>query len=174
MTKQEGRPETTEKKDCSFEEGVEQIIELASSLLLAQDYVVVAISGPLSDDTNVGKTFLSNGLARGFAQRGISCIVTSDEVSLRNHASIKTDKGVIILGAMGSPSNHTKPETVARYRAGRDSGVQAATNSIGLPVSKVDIHVFIYRPDKPVCEGDRLYNDIIIKNENAIDDPDKL
>ena len=105
MKERERKPEiATKKTEYNFEEGVEQVVEKINSLLLSQNYVVVAISGPLLADKNIGKTFLSDTLDRRFQQQDIPYISVSDENSFRVIATQRPDKGVIILGAMGSPS----------------------------------------------------------------------
>lgn len=170
MMEREKQPEiAAEKKEYSFKEGVKQIIERIDSLLLVQKYVVVAISGPLQGDINVGKTFLEGILGRRFDQRGIPYILASNENALENRASSKIDNGVIVLGAMGSPGNHISPEKLTLYKTLQDSELEEAASSIGMPLSKIDIRVVIYRPDRPLGEGDRQYSDIIIRNEQAVD-----
>lgn len=169
-----------ENKEYSFEEGVKQIMERIDSLLSSQDYVVVAIAGPLEDDTNVGKSFLEGRLWRECRQRDIPLAVASDETTLGflgGDADAKNLKekggGVLILGAMGS-SSPTTQEYVERNRAVRDSRLSNAAKSIGLPVTKIDLRVLIYRPDKPARAGEYMYNDIVIRNEQAVDDKNKI
>ncbi len=156
-------------REYGFEEGVREIMTRINSLLLQKDYVVVAISGPTSDDTNVGKTFLETNLARMAREQGISCVVAADEEVLKAAPlSKQMDKGLIILGAMDSPSGFDDPEKVARFSSAVDLKVREAGESVGLPISKVDIRAFIYRPDRPVRSGDRMYNNIIIRNNQAV------
>ncbi len=177
---QQRQPEViAEKKVYNFEEGVEQITERMRSLLLQQDYVVLAIAGPWPNDTNIGKTTLVGNLGRTCIREDIPYIEASDETTLsiryKNYPGIKRmDRGVIILGAMSSPIFEADEEQIAQDKSSDDLKVKKAANSIGLPISKIDLRIFITRPDRPpIRKVDSMWSDVIINNEHAIDDPYK-
>jgi hypothetical protein len=54
-----------------------------------------------------------------------------------------------------------------------DESLAEKADELGLPISKIDLHIFIYRPDKPFRVSKKLTEiaDIMIRNEKAVDKP---
>ena len=123
----------SEKKELSFTEGLIKVMETIVSLHAQQDYVVITISGPLKDDTNVGKTTLVGKLSQELITNGVPVISVGDIKDLSS--DLKTDleqdqinrgskKGVVIFGAERSggnlpPENPMFHLTRAVHMAGR-------------------------------------------------------
>ncbi len=61
------------------------------------------------------------------------------------------------------------PETFKKVRERIDARVTWKANSIGVPLSKIDIRILIYRPDKPPLPEEKQYADVVIRNEKAVD-----
>jgi hypothetical protein len=168
----------TEQKEYGFDDGLQKIMEKINELLSSQDYVVVAVAGPSMRDTDVGKTFISGRIGRECSNLKLPVVVTSDEKSLPNvaefvlnksHHMVPSSKGIFILGAMGHANSFGDNERVARFKKLQGQRVRQAGDSIGLTLARVDIRVLIYRPDRPIQEGDDVWADIIIRNEQAVD-----
>lgn len=183
MIEHEGQPEITEKGEYSFEQGVEQIMGRIHSLLSREDNIVVAIAGPSGGgaDISVGKTILAGKLGAECMQldiplvgvsslHGVDNILRSriDDIKRRYHSA----KCVVLLDAMGSPGG-LKGEGVVeqqeKFRTAEEGVLQKYAKQAGLPLSKIDVRVLIYRPDRPPTEGDRKFADIVIKNDQAVD-----
>ncbi|HRY63032.1 MAG TPA: hypothetical protein P5267_00275 [Patescibacteria group bacterium] len=162
-------------KEYSFDEGVKETIRTIELLFNNQDVVVVAIAGQSGDDTNVGKTFLTNQISRECANRKISVVTASDTIVLPSRKDLvpiykergDSNKFIIILGAMSSPGKKSDQEYIERFRNNADLSVREAGLELGLPLNKIDIRVLIHRPDQGVKDGDRAYADIVINNEKA-------
>ncbi|MDD5731570.1 MAG: hypothetical protein PHU42_01645 [Patescibacteria group bacterium] len=163
-----------EKREYPFEKGVEQIIKKTEALLAERDFVVVTIAGPASHDWDVGKTTLSQRLSREYSQQKIPRYLISDYDSLQRFSvpdEIK-DGGVVIFGAGSSPGDMPTDKlegAIKRYRDNENYQLQKAASLVGLPLSKVDLHVLISRPDVKIENGDQIYADVIIQNEFAKD-----
>lgn len=171
MIDKERQPERAherfEQKEYSFEQGVEQALVRIEDLLSKKDYVVVGVAGPLPLDINVGKSTLVGAIGRGLAQRNIPRVSTYIGDTVDEHV-IKSllmqqeegqKKGVIILSASSS----------LRYRKEQDTELVDMGNRFGLPLSKIDIGILIYRIDREPDNSEKQAADILIKNEKAKD-----
>ncbi len=169
-------PEVTqEKKEYSFNEGVEKALERIHTLLNSQDYVVVGIAGPINNDTNVGKTTLSGAIKARLTEQGIPSVrvdrlnqfstYSKDELLL-DQSSYENPKGVIIFGALtfGFP-DYTEKET-NKMKGMQDREVQKIGEENNVPLSHIDIRILIYRPEDTE-QSNHLLPDIKIKNEFA-------
>ncbi len=165
------------KIEYSFYDGLKQITDRTKTLLSNQDYVVISIAGPMSNDTNIGKTTLGNKIAEKMILQDIPHIVVSDVEHILNpnnkilleHRQQETGskKGVVILSATISPSGEHTKDAMQKFSTYKDEELKKQANTAGLPLQKVDIKVFIYRADRPITPNDREYADVIIKNESA-------
>jgi hypothetical protein len=150
------------ESDYNFEEGSEEAATRIRQLLDSQKYVMVAIIGSSND---VGKTSLCRTLSEKLSKFNILVDVTSEiaMISETYHFSSR----VIILGSEGFPYNDTKIQ---------DKALKSKMNQVGLPISKIDLRIFIYRPDRPFDKRlklDKGQASMVIKNEGAIDALDK-
>ncbi|MBP9732497.1 MAG: hypothetical protein KBD29_03510 [Candidatus Magasanikbacteria bacterium] len=165
-----------EKKEYSFDEGVEKALARIQELLGSQDYVVVGIAGPLADDTNAGKTTLSGTIKARLTQSGIPNVkvdrfnqfdaycknaLTLDQQDLAN------SKGVIIFGALTFGAHDNTEKHAKKMKEIQDREVQIIGEENDLPLSHMDIRILIYRPEYSEKESKHLLPDIKIKNEFA-------
>ncbi len=170
-----------EKREYSFEEGVEKIIQKIEFLLGGQDYVVVAIYGPTLNDTDVGKSTLKSAICSYFIRNNMP-VISPDRLDYLPHhlknleipqESYASNKGVIILGALDCVIKKKDPrsdEIVEKYKKIEDSRVAKICKEGDLPVSKIDFRVLIYRPDRGSLEDfDSPMADMVIRNDQAID-----
>ncbi|MBU0706140.1 hypothetical protein KJ657_04920 [Patescibacteria group bacterium] len=139
---------------CSFEGGLKKARVQIAELLKEKDYVVMAING---SGPEVGKTFLTGEIARGFLEEGVPIGICTDngnfvcaEEQLATTQALleKCDRGIYILGAWEA-SHGCKKYGKTDVRAGYDEMLKEAARKIGLSLSKVDIWVAIYKKDKP-------------------------
>lgn len=162
------QPDTEmETKEYSFEEGFSRAVQMVEELLQSQKYVTLAVIG---SGTDVGKTYTSVRLGRELGRDMSRSIVLRSNMSLWDNPFYEPDKpGVLILHAEDRPG--AGPAGIIR----QDRVFAERAQSVGLPLSKIDIRVYVCRPDKPfrftMALGTR---DILIKNEKAVDDPRKL
>ncbi len=166
-----------EQKEFGFEEGVERVRELVQQLLVDKDYVVVAISGPLANDYDVGKTRFLSELAIAVERQRIPHVAVGEARQI-GHQTVKTKldfgqnyfdskKGVIILGAEGSIGDSMPEDRLRTFINAKDRLVQDSAAKIGLELSGIDIRVCSYRDERPIAQGDRDLADVVIKNEKA-------
>jgi len=181
MSERELQPEiVAEQKECLFDEGLEKIMSKIDLLLSTQDGVVIAISGPLGNDINVGKTALANKIEAELLRQGIPVIGTSDidmlnEYTVRNIRKMqeekKSSKFAIVFDAEGISSGGLSPEKQEEYKTVTDESLQRKADLVGLPPLKIDIRILIYRPDRPIDEDEKQMADIVVRNEGAKDKP---
>lgn len=166
MIKRERQPEKLqEQKEYNAEVGITKAVSIIERLLESQEYVVVAISG---SSTNVGKTYVSAKLMREIIRRDISFSSRNDMNNLTKPVfSNSSRKGhVLVLSAeFPAPNKESK--------IGQDDSLKKQAEQFGLPLSKIDLRIFVYRPDKPFDINTETA-DILIRNEGAIDDIDKI
>lgn len=182
MTKRESLPKIeAEPKEFLFEDGLKKIIEKINQLFSAKDYVVAAIGGPMGKggDTRVGKTTLSSKLEINFIRQSIPVISAANLDSLESQLQLDphglthqqknrgSSKCLIILDAIGLLSLPQKKQ--AEHRGFRDKNLQEVGATAGLSLSKIDLYILIYRPDKLPSTDQRQFADIIIRNELAKD-----
>ena len=115
------------KIEMSFADGLKEITDKTKLLLANQDYVVISIAGPMSNDTNVGKTTLGNKIAEELILQDIPHIVVSDAEQLLNpnnksllehrQQEAESKKGVVILSATNSPSGEHGKEAMEKFSA---------------------------------------------------------
>ncbi|OGY87042.1 MAG: hypothetical protein A2319_01835 [Candidatus Kerfeldbacteria bacterium RIFOXYB2_FULL_38_14] len=163
------QPDTEmETKEYGFEEGFSKAVQMVEELLRSQKYVTLAVIG---SGTDVGKTYtsarLGNKLGRDMSR---SIMLVSDMSLLWNNPFDEPDKpGVLILHAEARPGKGVAGVIL------QDRVFAERAQNVGLPLSKIDIRVYVCRSDKPfrftMALGTR---DILIKNEKAVDDPRKL
>ncbi|MCX6784739.1 MAG: hypothetical protein NTV81_02265 [Candidatus Komeilibacteria bacterium] len=170
--------EILDKKEFLFEDGLKKIIEKINELFTTQDNVVVAIGGPAKDDTNVGKTDLSTKLEMNFIRQGVPVLSASDLTIFEAHHPDSSElafqqknrgssKCLVILGAVGILS--LPQDKQLSFRESNDRRLQEITTPAGLPDTKIDLYILIYRPDKLASADQRQFADIIIRNELAKD-----
>lgn len=172
----------SERKEYDFESGLDEVMRRLEKLLETQKNVVVAVTG---SSNNVGKSFLSTSIQKRLREEDIPTAWISDisspflEYSLFSGGEEKEkykDCKVLLLHAEYPPNCYTKrgPITEDGSKNDQDEALRKRAEEFGLPFSKVDLRVFVYRPDKPFYEEDEVFADILICNEQAIDDPHKM
>lgn len=130
-----------EHVELSFETGVQQSLQKIKEALSQQDEVLVAVYGSA---VNVGKTFLLKSLSHPLATEGYRITIADTEKSLATRI----------------------PHFI--NDASRKGSIIFLENE-GLPFKKIDIKIFIRRPDSPFHPVDLQYADIVINNSEASD-----
>lgn len=154
--------ERPRENEYNFEEGVEEAVVRIRQLLDFQKYVMVAIIGSSND---VGKTNLCAALSEKLSKFGLLVDATSEIATIGETDNFSSR--VIILHSEKFPYEDTQIQ---------DDSLKAKMTQIGLPISKIDLRIFIYRSDKPFDKRlnlDRSQASIVIKNERAVDTPGK-
>ena len=170
-----------EKKEFdTFDEGLKRTLEIVESLLETQHYVVVAVSGP-DNDTNIGKSRITGEIMKACFDSQIPSINFSDRkenmgegdiVLLRDKQKTfvdNSDRGVIVFGEMSSFSGSGNSNLVEIFKKAQDNSIATSLSNL-LGIEKIDIRVFIYRQGQKVTPNDRIYADVIIRNEKAKSD----
>lgn len=161
MLNNERKLDMEKQTEYSFDKGVNEACKTIERLVANQDYVVVAVIGSASD---VGKTKLSSAIMKNIFTMGISCTWCSDINSLRikpHFPDVGSTKGrVLMLNAEYPPINRKEVQ---------DAILARQAKQFGLSISKIDLRVCIYRPDKPFVPYELRFADIIIRNEHAVD-----
>lgn len=165
-----------EKKETSFNEGVEKAMHIIKQLLASKDYVVVGISGPHGDDVDVGKTTLSRTLAMSLRRDGIPVSLQdafdhfgkySVDGIKREQEQRDSQKSVIIFGAISfSLPKIFTPEQVEKFKQNQDSKILNIGKSFSLPLTGIDLRILIYRPNQKINNTGQIV-DLYIKNELA-------
>jgi len=57
------------------------------------------------------------------------------------------------------------------YKRDQDSSLKTIMERFGMPFSRIDLRILIYRPDKPIGAIEAQYADILIRNDQAVDKP---
>lgn len=156
-----------EKKEYTAAEGIDKAVNDIESLLRSKDYVAVTVTG---SNIDVGKTFISTGIIRGLYSRGFSIYAATDidSLSIKPCFLESPKKGHVIVF-------RAEYEVLLPGEEGKkmqDYQLEKKMQEFGLPISKVDLRVYVYRPDKPFSEtADLNHADILIRNEGAKDKP---
>jgi hypothetical protein len=168
-----------EKNEYSFETAILAIVERIEKIHAEKDLIVVSVAGPSSDDINVGKSTVTGKIEWTCRERNIPVVSINSENSIDKETkgqleaerrNCRSKKGVIILGAMASPSDITDKEKIEMFMMYKDKSVKFVANACGLDISGIDIRVFVYRPDRKLpTEADRAIADFIIRNDKAVD-----
>ncbi|MEK9165729.1 MAG: hypothetical protein AAB525_02630 [Patescibacteria group bacterium] len=169
----------TEKKEYSFNEGLEEIKRQVTSLLKSKDYVVIAFN---ASGTDVGKTYLSGAMRSWCYEQEIPFCNCPQDYSLQDgidaflgeQLEFNRSGGVIILEGSAGVFFRESRDLIISFKQARNTSLAAIGEEIGLPLNSIDIWVAIYRPDKPFQldkSTDELLGDIIIRNEGAKDKP---
>lgn len=169
---EESGPEKLEIKEYGAEAGIAKAISEIERLAESQRYVLIAISGSSID---VGKTYVSSRVERGLMERDISfeSVSSLSTFSTKPVFEKRRDKKgrVLVFEAEGpifGPAEEGKKNQDEWLRK------KIKEKKLGLPVSKIDIRVYVYRPDKPFSpDVDLRSADIVIRNEGAVDDTRK-
>jgi len=120
----------------------------------------VAIIGSSS---NVGKTALTRALSREMLGKKIS-VACESEINTMSRMPYFIQDGddtvghVLLLGAEYSPLNDKRE---------RDKIIKKKGDELGLPITQMDLRIYIYRPDRPFRNDELKFSDIIIKNDHA-------
>ncbi|MDD3887637.1 MAG: hypothetical protein PHN19_02580 [Patescibacteria group bacterium] len=177
----EMQPEIQEKKEYSFEEGVEETLKRIDSLLEKQDYIVVAISGSV----DVGKTSFKKEVVKGLELKNITLAIRPNVADIDIHTKEqlereKSNKGnkkcVVILEAANYPLDNMTEESTRMFKEFLDEELSSRSEEVGLPLLKVDLRIHIYRPDKPFSTNENVnqFADIVINNSHVKDDERKM
>lgn len=166
------------EKEYDFETGFREIINRIDQLLSEQDAVVVSISGPSQNDTNVGKTTLGGKIEKELSLKNIPHKSAADPSLIKKHfvknielsqKKYKSSKIVIILDALGSPGELNENK-IEQFKNLQDQIIREAAEDIKLPLTKIDIRILIYRPDRGATEKEKEnYADLVIRNDQAED-----
>ncbi|MDD4996082.1 MAG: hypothetical protein PHW15_01205 [Patescibacteria group bacterium] len=144
--------EQFESREYSFEEGVKESISRILDLLKNHGSVIVAVIGGSFD---AGKTTVSSRLGRGLMENGTRIKWCGSIDTLEFKSEFPESGEVLILTA----------EDVYT----RDSAIEVKAKKFGLPFSKIDLRVFVYRPDRAFEIREKRLADILIRNERAVD-----
>lgn len=165
-------PEKPALKEYSAEAGIAQAVALIERLLESQKYAVMAVSGSAGD---VGKTYISSAIERELIERDISFArVGSISSFLTKPVYEKRRKGGRVLVFEAEYPIYGPAEAGKRLQ---DKWLKEKIKKekLRLPISKIDIRVYVYRPDKPFPPNVDLNSaDILIRNEGAFDNRRKL
>lgn len=170
--------ENSAEKEYDFETGLKEIINKIEQLLSQQDAVVILISGPQRNETNVGKTTLCGKIQQELNLKNIPNQSTGDLIFVDKYLAenikfsqekYKSDKMVIILGAENSSGTLNEEQTEILKNV-QDKELKNKAKKNGLPLNKIDFRILIYRADKGATKEEKeYYADIVIRNEQAKD-----
>lgn len=171
-SRQEAGPEKSEIKEYDAEAGIAKAISEIERLLQSQKYVIVAISGSSID---VGKTYVSSRIERGLMERDISFVSVSD-INVFNIKPMfekrRDKKGRVLVFEAESPI--FGPAEEGKKFQDKYLREKIIKEKMRLPVYKIDIRVYVYRPDKLFSpDVDLRSADIVIRNEGAVNDTRK-
>ena len=156
-----------EQNEYNFENGIKQAFSEIEKLLQAQEYVVVTICGSSYD---VGKTKLASRIMQEISARRISWAWQSDTRSMMQKPNFthqpETKGHVLVFGSEQPAREHPMLNKQAQ-----DERLAEKGKKFGLPLSKIDLRIYVYRPDKPFTSDELQYADIVIRNDEAIDKP---
>lgn len=168
----ETAPEKLEIKEYSAKAGIAKAVSEIERLLAAQKYVVVAISGSSHD---VGKTYVSSAIEAELIRRDISFVgVGSIETLLTKPVfEERRGQGHVLLFEAESPI--FGPAEEGKRLQNQWLKEKIKEEKLKISVSKIDLRIYVYRPDKPFSEDVDLRSaDVVIKNEEAVDDRGKM
>lgn len=165
-------PEKPELKEYSAEAGVAKTVALTERLLESQKYVVIAISGSAVD---VGNTYIDQAIKRELMLRDISFAqVGSIGTFMTKPIFEKRRKGGRVL-VFETESPVFGPVEEGKRLQNKWLKERIKEKKLRLPISKIDIRIYVYRPDKPFTQDVDLRGaDILIKNEGAVNDRRKI
>ncbi len=156
-----------EQNEYNFEDGIKQAFSQIKKLLESQEYVVVTVCGSSHD---VGKTQLAAKIMQEISARRISWAWASDIASTMDKPNFthqpETKGHVLVFGSEQPAREHPLLNKQAQ-----DERLAKKGKKFGLPLTKVDLRIYVYRPDKPFTQDELQYADIIIRNEQAEDKP---
>ena len=150
--------------ECTAETGVALAADKIEELVRKQDHVVVAIIG---SNVNVGKTYISAKLEGLLMEKKIP-VYSMTDISLLNHAPRywpKNDQfGKVLILRSEFPPYDGKEE--------QDARLSTQAQKFSADLSKIDLRIYVYRPDKPFHSAD-LQNfssdeDLLINNSEAV------
>lgn len=167
-------------KEYDFESGLDEAIRRISDEIVGD--LVITITGSSND---VGKTFLLKSLSKRLIDLGFSISSFSDISSFSRKPHFLTppnsnERRVLIFDAEYLPYKYSSKkqnilhDKVAILEFSQDNILRQKSESLGLPFTMVDLRLFVYRPDKPFDDNEKEFADIMIRNDNAIDDPYKF
>ena len=167
---------TRDTKEYSFEEGVAEAVTRIKEVLKDRDFACVSVTG---SGIMVGKTTTSAAIHKGLKRAGVETRPIGDS-SIISKVCFSEDspKHVIVLEAEWIPypgSNFTtlekrrSPAGIKDAKRIQDTKLAAKFKKIGVPIEKIDLRVFVYRPDQPFEDDETNCADIIIRNELAKD-----
>lgn len=162
-------------KEFSYQEGVLEIERRVKKVLSEKKYVVVSISGSSNTgmgDIDVGKTTLQIELSHQLSSREHPVITCSNIKSIGNYGAMISHfknngalKLIFIIGAGGLLS--IPKERRDDFKKYENLNLQDAVKSIRIPLTEVDMHILIYRPDRLPGIDECETADIIIRNDHA-------
>jgi len=175
---QEKLIENSAEKEYDFESGLREIIDRIEQLLSEQDAVVVSISGPFQNETDVGKTTLCGKIQQELSVKNIPNQSTGDLTFVNKYLAenikfsqekYKSKKMVIILGAEGSYGALNENQ-LNNLKNSQNQELKNQAAKAGLSLEKIDIRILIYRPDKEAAKEEKEdYADVVIRNDHARD-----
>lgn len=164
--------EKLEIKEYGAKEGIARAVDEIERLLKTQKYVVIAVSGSSND---VGKTYISSAIEGELTQRDIPFASTGDinTLLIKPVFEKRPGKGRVLVFEAESPIYGSIKENKNIENKYLENKIKE--RKFNLPISKIDIRVYVYRPDKPFSKTVDLRGaDILIKNEEAFDDSYKI
>lgn len=162
----------SEVKKYSAKEGIIRAISEIERLLKSQKFVVMTICGSAHD---VGRTYISSAIEIELIQRDISFATESSIGIFSTEPVFREGSGegrVLMFQAIGPIYG---PAEKGKRIENKWLKREIKERKFKIPISKIDIRVYVYRPDKPFSKDVDLRGaDILIKNEGAFDDPRKM
>lgn len=143
---------TNEIKKYSFEEGVSNALTKINQLLNEKKSVIVAVIG---SSINTGKTTVSSEIGKKLIEKGIE-VKWCPSVDLITQKIDFPAPGEVLILQAESPFIG-------------DDELKNQAEKFGLSHKKIDLRVFIYRPDKPFPPNETKSADILICNKGARD-----
>jgi len=166
-----------EADEYAFHAGVNEAVARIHRLFLSQDHVLASVAGPAGNEVNVGKTRFSGAILKACAIKETPFVSVSglDGVdqfigpSVRMQKEIRgSEKCLILLKAMGSFGDEDFTRH-GQYRETEEVLLRERAESFGLPFAKIDLRFLVYSPQRPICRGNRLSVDLVVRNELAKD-----
>ncbi|MBI2436775.1 MAG: hypothetical protein HYV41_03490 [Candidatus Magasanikbacteria bacterium] len=164
MIERERQPEQFyEQQEFNFEAGISEAVRRIQKIYETQKYIAIAVIGSGAD---VGKTTLATQLQRKLMELGMK---TAWESNIGNmfyppyfdkFTEAGQEGGILVLHDEYAPLENTSVQ---------DEQLAMKSKAFELPFSKIDLRIYVYRPDRPFRPEDLKFADIIIKNDHAID-----
>ena len=159
-----------EQKEYSAEEGIEAVVSFLENLLKKQNYAAITVTG---SNTDVGKTWIPAAIANELQSRGIEVATGLSKIDTLEHVCPifnESPKGKVLIFHDQHPIPY-HPDTEF-IKQSQDKKVKTYAQAHGLPFDRINLRIFVFRPDKPFDHPQALQHaDILINNQGAKNKP---